>query len=185
VPPSSTIAKTSSKHKTNGKAGVKSVSSPDVKNERLWHRRADILIALGTSYPTFFNRVEPFLPEDSKRDGLFYLPDVISAALSSGIFKSKARAVSEDEDEDFSGGTSSHLERLRKVKADDAEVEFAKKCGDLVSVSDWESRVAVGLWGTLERYGGLFKQQFGNGGTILFNRMVDSIKRKLTGQNDE
>lgn len=147
--------------------------------EELWVKRSSAAIALDISDSTFWNRVVPFIPAEGKRgEGKsvqFYLPSVIAGAVAAGILGGS--------DDDLEGGTSVHLERLRKVKADDAEVNFAVKCGQLISVEDWEARMAAGLWDTLERYGELFKQSFANKGVVLFNQMVDSIKRRLNSED--
>lgn len=106
----------------------------------------------------------------------WYAPAVVQAYIA---YKQEQEEKKKSKGKD--DAVESHVERKKKIDADRAELEFRKELETVVSVEDWEQRLAGRIWNIMDGHGKQLKKLFGNEGVRQFNDFLNEMKRELTG----
>lgn len=114
----------------------------------LWMRKREILTLIGAGQEFFRTQIQPELAAEHARRRSsrgkpweFFGPGVIKILLR--------RFADSNDAQILAGAPSPELERLRKAKADLAELLVREKCGELCSVP--HTRAVLGRWASLIR----------------------------------
>ncbi len=137
-----------------------------------WVERTKAAKYFGVGIRQFDERHRKLLPESAirKADNKVYVdfPKLIKAYI-----EQETKPVSGGDDPMLAGGSSPALEQYRAAKARLAEMDVAKRKGELANVSDMEKSLGV-LCDALRRGVEFVQRKFGNGPADPIRESVDN-----------
>jgi hypothetical protein len=161
------------KPKDAAKAAAK--GSPD----RLWMPRTMCALLCGVAPSAFDFSIKPRIEMKNIRvdnnSTYYYAPAVVVAYNEWQTSKAVPKKETPTNEAD---------NRRKLAAAEREELELLKEKEKVVSVEDWESRIAGEFWRTLEAHGRTVKRAFGNEGIRYFNDLLDELRRVLNVEKE-